>query len=41
MTWFDLLMRHLLVSHVFALPFVVFMADSDIIVQIYDILDQN
>ena len=29
MVWFDLLMRHL-----FALPFVVFVADSDYIVQI-------
>ena len=29
MAWFDLLMRHLFASHVFALTFVVFMADSD------------
>jgi hypothetical protein len=34
MAWFDLLMRHLFASQVFALPFVVFMADSDNIVQL-------
>ena len=34
MTWFDLVMRQLFAFHMFASPFVVFMADSDIIVQL-------
>ena len=34
MACFDILMRHLFASHVFVLHFVVFMADSDNIVQL-------
>ena len=37
MAWFDLLMRHLFAFHVIALPLVVFMADSDNIVQLWDL----